>query len=171
MGLVASENITFEEAIAFTQELITKMVEMSEDEKELAVKSLVKSLNGARGFFVSYLTSDNSIADKNTEGIVKGLATSPEIVGDLLVKNIAMSTAMKIYHLRNDDQKMSDSSARVTLRSKDLIHLLNSEVINQKLDKLRNTIKNNQGEYQSFLERFGYDEEQKQEILTVISDI
>ncbi len=169
MSLIANQDISFEEAIAFTQKLIAEMANMTEEEKELAVKSLVNSMNGARGFFVSYLTDDDPIADENSEGIVKGLASSPEIVGDLLVKNIAMSTAMKVYHLRNDDPKMADSSARVTMRSKKLVDLLNLDAIRQKLIKLQNTLINNEGEYQSFLERFGYDAEQKQEILKVIS--
>lgn len=170
MNLVASENISFEEAIAFTQELINKMSNMSEAEKESAIKSLVNSSNGARGFFVTYLTSDNSIVDENSQGVVQGLVTSPKIVGDLLVKNVAMSTAMRVYHLRNDDPKMSKSSARVATRCQKLMNLLNLEIIDQKLDQLKDSIENNQGEYQSFLKRFGYDQEQKQEILTEITE-
>lgn len=168
MSLVASDNITFEEAIAFTEQLISEMPSMSEDEKEIAIKSLVKTNNGARGLFVTYLTSDKAIADQYTTGIINALKTSPEIVGELLVKNVAMSTAMKIYHVRNNDGNMAEKSARVTTRSMQLIKQLDLDVIKQKLEQLKTTITEKQGQYQSFLQRWGYDEEQQQAILAVI---
>jgi len=168
MSLVASDNITFEEAIAFTEQLISEMSSMSEDDKEIAIKSLVKTNNGARGLFVTYLTSDEAIADQYTTGIINALKTSPEIVGELLVKNVAMSTAMKIYHVRNNDGNMAEKSARVTTRSMQLIKQLDLDVIKQKLEQLKTTITEKQGQYQSFLQRWGYDEEQQQAILAVI---
>lgn len=168
MSLIASENITFEEAIAFTEEFIEKIPNMSEQEKELALKSLVKTNTGARGFFVTYLTNENPRVDEFTTGIVQGLASFPEIVGELLVKNMAMSTAMKVYHLRNNDLEMAESSNRVTQRSKKLIEVLNLEIIKTKINQLKNTLETNEGEYQSFIKRFGYDEEQKQAILGTI---
>ncbi len=168
MSLIASDNITFEDAIAFTQQFIEELPSMSEEEKELTLKSLVKTNYGARGFFVTYLTDENPRVDEYTTGIVQGLASFPEIVGELLVKNIAMSTAMKIYHLRNNDPEMAESSNRVTRRSKKLIEALNLETIKTKINQLKNTLETNQGEYQSFVKRFGYDEEQKQAILAVL---
>jgi uncharacterized membrane protein (DUF441 family) len=53
------ESVTFEEAIAFTQSLMSQIEagEVSPSEIRNAIAQLVKSENGARGFFVTYLTS------------------------------------------------------------------------------------------------------------------
>jgi hypothetical protein len=55
---LAPDDISFEDAIAFTQSLLPQMVEtnLSESQIEDAIASLVKTQNGARGFFVTYLT-------------------------------------------------------------------------------------------------------------------
>ena len=63
--LSVSENITFEEAIALTQEIISEIEtgQLSETKIESLIGDLVKSKNGARGFFVSYLTDSRALAD------------------------------------------------------------------------------------------------------------
>ena len=171
MSIIANDKISFEEAIAFTETLMAQMPKMGEEEKKLAISSLVGTNNGARGFFVTYLTSDQAIVEQYTTGVITALQTSPEIVGELLVKNVAMSTAMKVHHLRNNDPEMAEKSARVAKRCSKLIQELDSDLIQEKIAKLKNTIEQEQGEYQSFLKRWGYDQEQKQTIFQAISEI
>jgi hypothetical protein len=165
MNLALNDSISFEEAIAFTQSFLNEIETLTENQKEETIANLVKTENGARGFFVTYLTDERSFIDNPSEGVINGLKIAPEIVGELLVKNVAMSTAMSITHQRNNDQEMRQKSQRVTQRSLKLIQELQSNIITEKIEKLQETIKNNQGEYQEFLERWGYDEEQKQLIL------
>jgi hypothetical protein len=169
-NLGVSAKITFEEALSFTQSLLEKIETMTEAEKEEAIASLVKTENGARGFLVTYLTDDRSLADNPSEGLIKGLKMSPEIVGELLVKNVAMSTAMRITHKRNNDQEMAQNSEIVTKRSLNLIQQLQLDIITEKIVKLQRTIQNQQGEYQEFLERWGYDDEQKELILKTLQN-
>lgn len=164
MSLIAQKNITFEEAIALTEKFIQQIPELSESEKESIVSSLVISENGARGFFVTYLTNENPSVDEKSSGIIAGLKTSPEIVSELLVKNVAMSTAMKITHERNNSLEMVEKSARVTQRSLILISQLSLSQIQEKIELLIKTIKEEKGVYQEFLNRWGYDDEQKQAI-------
>ncbi|BAQ61201.1 hypothetical protein GM3708_1607 [Geminocystis sp. NIES-3708] len=164
MSLIAQKNITFEEAIALTEKFIQQIPELSESEKKSIVSSLVISENGARGFFVTYLTNDNLFVDEKSSGIIAGLKTSAEIVSELLVKNVAMSTAMKITHERNNNLEMAKKSARVAKRSLILIDDLSLSEIEEKIGLLLNTIKNKKGVYQEFLNRWGYDDEQKQAI-------
>lgn len=164
MNLRAEKNITFEEAIALTEKFINEIPQLSELEKEAIVSSLVISENGARGFFVTYLTNDNPLVDKKSSGIVIALETSPEIVSELLVKNVAMSTAMKITHERNNNLKMAEKSARVIQRSLNLINQLSLSQIKEKIELLIKTIQEEKGVYQEFLNRWGYDDEQKQAI-------
>ena len=98
--LLASESITFEGAIALTQSLLSEIEDdrLSQTEIEQAVASLVKTQNGARGFFVTYLTDDRPMADQPSPGVLDALREDPEIVAELLVKNLAMSAAMVVHH-------------------------------------------------------------------------
>ncbi|MGY6530765.1 MAG: hypothetical protein ACXITR_12655 [Cyanobacterium sp.] len=165
MNLIAQENISFESAIALTQEFIRQLPTLDEEKQEEIVTSLVKSANGSRGFFVTYLTHESAVVDNPSNGIIQGLKSAPEIVSELLVKNIAMSSAMKITHMRNNDPEMAESSQKVTQRTKKIVKLCQLEEVKKKVIQLQNTIVNNAGEYQEFLLRWGYDDEQKQAIL------
>lgn len=157
-------NLSFEDALQLTETLIEAMVnkQLKDYEIEEIITTLVDSQNGARGFFVIYLTSDLSLADHPSEGVINALKTSPEIVGELLVKNLAMSSAMAITHRRNNDEEKAQGSEKVSQRTSNLIKQINLELIKEKLVKLRETIINNDGSYQTFLDKWGYDEEQKE---------
>ncbi|MGK7916667.1 MAG: hypothetical protein AB4038_14160 [Prochloraceae cyanobacterium] len=173
MNLTAPESITFEEALAFTQSLLEQIEagKLNEEEIQEAIASLVKSMNGARGFFVTYLTDDRTLADNPSNGVIQALQSSPEIVGELLVKNVAMSTAMAITHRRNNDEKMAKSSDRVSQRTANLIKQFQLNIVVDKLQQLCQSAATGQGNYQDFLQRWGYDEEQRQAIEQVISQL
>ncbi|WP_377475201.1 hypothetical protein [Microcoleus anatoxicus] len=84
--LLASENITFEGAIALTQSLLSEIEadRLSQAQIQQAVASLVNTHNGARGFFVTYLTDDRHLADEPSPGVLDALREAPEIVAELL---------------------------------------------------------------------------------------
>ncbi|MGK7959852.1 hypothetical protein [Crocosphaera sp.] len=157
-------NLSFENALQLTETLIEAMVNkhLKDYEIEEMITTLVNSENGARGFFVIYLTCDLSLPDHPSEGVINALKTSPEIVSELLVKNLAMSSAMAITHRRNNDAEKAKSSEQVCQRTSNLIKQINLELITEKLVNLKETIINNDGSYQTFLDKWGYDEEQKQ---------
>jgi hypothetical protein len=73
-----------------------------------------------------------------------------------------MSTGMSITHKRNGNEEMAEKSQRVTNRCINLIRALNLKLISQKITQLITTINQEKGVYQSFLERWGYDKQQKQ---------
>lgn len=168
MELLAKENISFPEAIAFTESLLENLKNLNDTELKEAIVSLVKTENGARGFFVTDLTNDFSLADSPPKEVIEGLKTSPKIVSELLVKNVAMSTAMAITHRRNNDEEMAKNSQRVTKRCLNLIKELKLDMITEKFTILKANIIKGEGEYQEFLKRWNYDEEQKKAILNVI---
>ncbi|AFZ48373.1 hypothetical protein Cyast_2427 [Cyanobacterium stanieri PCC 7202] len=165
MNLIADKNITFEGAIALTQKFIAEIPDLEDSQQEEIVSSLVQSANGSRGFFVTYLTYDDGVVDNPSSGIIEGLKSSPTMVSELLVKNIAMSTAMKITHQRNNDFDMAESSQKVTQRTKKLVNLCQLEEVRGKIAQMKDTIVNDGGVYEDFLYRWGYDAEQKQAIL------
>jgi len=173
LNLKVPESVSFEEAIAATESLLGQMEngKLTEAEIQESIESLVKSKNGARGFFVTYLTDDRNLADNPTEAVVNALKTSPEIVGELLVKNLAMSAGMSVTHRRNNNETMAKSSQRVTKRNGNLIQLTNLDLVSQELKKMRESALTGEGEYQEFIKRWGYDEEQRKVIEKALSEI
>lgn len=165
-AIPVSPEITFEQAIDLTQSLITQIQreEISEADLEARVTALVRSENGVRGFFVTYLTDERSIADHPSDAIIRGLQSSPEIVAEFLVKNLAMASAMAITHRRNQDEAMALGSERVQIRSIDLIQRTQLAETIRKARKLAESTATGAGEYQAFLDRWGYDSEQRQAI-------
>lgn len=168
-----AQSLSFQDAINATQSLMEKMVnnQLDESEIERALSSIVSSKSGARGFFVPYLTSELTLADNPSSGVINALKTSPEIVGELLVKNLAMSSGMAVTHRRNNDESSALSSERVTRRTANLIDLVNLDLIREELSKLQTTIATGKGEYQDFLNRWGYDRQQQEVIQQAIARI
>jgi hypothetical protein len=169
-----SNALSFEAAIAQTQHLLAQVEtnQYSDLEIEQAIAQLVQTENGARGFFVTYLTDDRAFADQATPGVVKALRASPEIVSELLVKNLAMSSAMAVYHRRQQDDANAQGSDRVRARTAALIsQLANLPLLQEKSQQLLKSAETGMGEYQSFLERWGYDAEQRQVIQTAFQQV
>ena len=168
-----AESLSFPQAIALTQSLM-KQIEagkLNEDEIERQVASILKNKDGGRGFFVSYLTSDMSLADKPSMGIISGLKSSTELVSQLLIKNLAMSSAMIITHSRNNDLDNAEGSQKVHRRTKNLLEQLSSQENKEQLLELQRAIKTGNGKYQSFLKRWNYDVEQQKAIAEAIIDV
>ena len=171
-SLLASESITFEAAIALTQSLLTEIEasRLSQAEIEQAVASLVKTQNGARGFFVTYLTDDRQEADKPSPGVLDALRDAPEIVAELLVKNLAMSAAMVVYHSRHHREEMAIGSARVQARSHHLIQTLQMPACQTLAEQMLESLRTQEGEYEVFFQRWGYDGEQKDAIGSAVRE-
>ncbi|MBE9044196.1 hypothetical protein IQ255_07250 [Pleurocapsales cyanobacterium LEGE 10410] len=162
--------LSFNQAIAATQSLMNEINtnKLSEDEIEQRISSILTSKDSARGFFATYLTSNMSLADYPSSGVINGLKSSAKVVSQLLVKNLAMSSAMVVTHIRNSDQSNVEGSQKVCRRTSDLIQKINLESVKNELQKLQNTIITEKGFYQDFLERWGYDAEQRTAIQKAI---
>jgi hypothetical protein len=167
------ESISFSEAIAATQSLMNQINshKLREVEVQQRVSSMLSSKNGGRGFFVAYLTSNMSLADNPCRGVLNGLKSAAEMSSELLVKNLAMSSAMVITHRHNNDSENVAGSEKVCRRTSNLIQQLNLQLIQKKLREMQNTIKNGSGKYQDFIERWDYSSEQKKAIQDAISKL
>lgn len=167
------ENVTFEEAIGITQRLLSQIEagDLSEAEIKATIGNLVQTQNGARGFFVTYLSDPRSLADRPSEAIIHALESSGEIVAELMVKNAAMSSAMVVHHRRNQNEEMAASSERVRSRSVHLIQALNIPSLQPMVQQLIESAKTGVGDYQSFLERWGYDAEQREAIVHALASV
>jgi len=160
--------ITFENAIQQTQDLLSKIQSLDTDTITQKLTELVSTENGARGFFVTYLTSDLSHTEYPSLEVITALKTSPIFVNELLVKNLAMSTAMVIYHRSQGDKENAQGSEKVQEKTGQLIKQLLSPALGEKLQQLATSLNTGQGEYQAFLELWGYDNCQRQAIAEII---
>ena len=157
------DSVTFEQAIALTQTLLADIEQQQLTEAAIgaAITALVSSRNGARGFFVAYLTGDSVLADQPCEPILAALRSPSAEVADLLVKNLAMSTAMIMTHTRNQDPDLAAGSARVQRRADRLIRWLQSPSVQARLQTFLSTLAAGDGADRAFLTRWGYDAEQR----------
>lgn len=156
---------TFQEAMAISAENIRlwESGELSDAVLADRVGQLVRDRDGARGFFVVSLTGDSPLMDRLPEDLVLQLLLAGMGVVDLTVRNLAMSTAMAVHHQRQNDQTMLDGSLRVKRRSRDLLVQLDPLLVKEKLESMLAGL-DGEGEEQAFYERWGYDEEQRQQI-------
>ena len=166
-------NIKFDQAIDLTQLFLVqlKQNELTSDQVLDFVSTLMQTANGARGFFVTYLTAQDPICEEPQPEIIAALHAHPEIAADLLVKNVAMSTAQQLYHQRRNDLEMVASSATVAARTTEIIQQLKLPQIQDMCRELVDTIHNGSGSYSEFLTRWGYDDEQKNSIAHVVSSL
>lgn len=171
--LKVPEQVTFEQAIDLTESLLFQVEggEREDSETAAVIGDLVKTENGARGFFVTYLTSEVSIADNPSKPIVQALRSHPEVVAELLVKNLAMSSAQAVFHRRNEKEEMAKGSERVCKRTARLIELVELPSVYERSQKLLETIATGEGSYKAFLERWGYDAEQRQVIAQALKQV
>ncbi len=171
--LFVPDQLKFDEAIDLTQSFLTQLKQHQLTSSQILdfVSELIQTANGARGFFVTYLTAPAPICDAPQPEIIAAIAAHPEIAADLLVKNIAMSTAQQLYHQRQNNTEMMASSAIVAARTTKIIKALNLPQIQAMCQELVSTIEAGAGSYTEFLTRWGYDDQQKQSIGQVVSQL
>jgi hypothetical protein len=172
----AFENLTFEAAIALTQTLLDQMESgaLADSDIEQTIANLVNTENGARGFFVTYLSDPRAVGDYPSLAVITALKASPAIVAELLVKNLAMSSAMGVTHRRNQNQQLANGSDRVRSRTATLIQALLTDglpSLRSKLQALDNSVQTSSGDYEPFLQRWGYDQEQRNVIQDAIRNV
>ncbi|MEB3274788.1 MAG: hypothetical protein ACO4CG_12000 [Prochlorothrix sp.] len=164
---------SFESAISQARTFLDRLQAGSLPETDITeiVAALVGTVAGARGFFVVYLTDERSLLDQPQAAVMKGLRQHPEVVGDLLVKNLAMSSAMALHHQRNNDGVIALKSQRASRRAATLIQTLELDNTGSRLEQLQATIAAGRGQYTDFLNRWGYDAEQQQAIAEAIAPL
>ena len=119
---------------------------------------LIKTIEGARGFFVVSLSIDCPLMDRFPDALIFQLRSSGERVVDLTVKNLAMSSAMIITH-RNNKNPQEIQSERIKIRCIELLKRLDSTKVKKRLDVLMEATKGN-GKDLKFLNKWGYNDEQ-----------
>lgn len=119
-------------------------------------------------FFVTYLTDSRPQPTWLKAAVVAALEPGSAIASELLLKNLAMSTAMILTHQRQQNLEMAENSARVQTRTIELIQQLNSPAVGEQGQQLRQGLTQGEGNYAAFLKRWGYDQEQLQAIEQIL---
>jgi hypothetical protein len=145
--------------------------ELSDEVIADRVGELVASRDNARGFFVVSLAGDCPLMDRLPEPLVLQLRAAGEGVVDLSVRNLAMSTAMVLQHGRNGDAGQQAGSERVQSRCIELLRLLEPGAVKQRLETLLQAAAEGGGDDLAFLERWGYDDEQRQAIAAAVEAV
>jgi hypothetical protein len=160
---------TFQQAMEIAAQWLNLWGEGQLSDEVLAdrLAELVGSRDGARGFFVVSLAGDWPLMDRLPDPVVLVLRQAGDGVVDLSVRNLAMSTAMALHHQRNGDAAQHGRSERVQLRCTDLLRLLEPVAVKQRLETLLAATAGS-GEDVAFLDRWGYDAEQKAAIAEAV---
>jgi len=164
--------IGFREAMALASQWLEEWEqdELSDEVLGERVGDLVASRDGARGFFVVAMAGEGPLMDRMPETVIQRLRLAGEGVVDLTARNLAMSTAMALHHGRNQDKVAALASQRVSERSCALLRLLEPNLVKLRLESL---LAGTRGEGQDveFLERWGYDDEQREQIAAAIEAV
>ena len=132
--------------------------EISDEVISDRIGELIKTIEGARGFFVVSLSIDCPLLDRFPDALIFQLRSSGETVVDLTVKNLAMSSAMIITHQKNNNPQEIQSQ-RIKVRCIELLKRLDSNQVKKRLDLLIDAIKG-KGPDLKFLKRWNYNDEQ-----------
>ena len=146
--------------------------ELSDEVFAERVSELIETPEGARGFFVISLASDCAVLDRLPESLVMQLRKKGEGVVDLVVRNLAMSSAMAIHHERQANSNQQAGSERVIARCIELLRILEPTSVKLRLERLlKATVGEGEGEDVKFLKNHSYDQEQKEAIALNINSI
>lgn len=173
--------ISFQGAIALTERLLAQVVagQLTAAEVEYAIAQLVKTVDGARGFFVAYLTDDRAIAATPIGAVVAAIETVPGVTVDLLVKNLVMAAAMALTHERQGNPEMAAQSRRTSDQSAVLLRCLlapDGAAVAQTraiavLTAMDESLRTEAGDYGEFLRKWRYDEAQRTVMRTAIAAV
>ncbi len=153
--------LTFEQAITATENLLSR-TDLSPTALESAIAELLQTYNGARGFWVAYLTGDWELGDYTP--LINALRAIPEPSAELMVKNVAMSTAMAIAHQRSGDLDSARSSQKVAQRSLKVLQMWQSDTAKAIAQAMYDSAVGKGDAYAEFLAKWGYDAEQRAKI-------
>jgi hypothetical protein len=173
ISAAAAAPLGFAQAIEITGRWLAawEAGELSEEVLADRVAQLVASRDGARGFFVVALAGDSPLLDRLPEPLLLQLRRAGAPLIDLTARNLAMSSAMAVAHGRGGDRQQRAGSERVQARATELLRQLEPGGVRQRLETLLAAARDQQGEDVAFLERWGYDAEQRQGIVAAIEAV
>lgn len=145
------------------------------------VSAMLRTSNGARGLFVSLLSDDRiPLADRELSSEFVDVLTLPdaseeerETVRVLITKNVVMSTAMIVYYRRRGDEEQRAGSQLTSERATRVAKacMKKDEGLSVTVREMLKGAEEGEGEFVEFLNKWGYDDEQKREAVRLLKEI
>ena len=162
---------SFTQAINISAQWCKEWEEELLSEEVLAdrVAELIKTKNGLRGFF-AYALSDQDcyLLDKLPFSVVFKLQEGGNDVVEIVVKNLIMSSAQIVVHLREKNFEYKSNSENISERCKNILRTLETKLVANAINQI---IKNLDNLGNSFDNSKKYDDKQKEFIKHQILDI
>ena len=163
--------ITFTQAINISAQWCKEWGEDLLSEEVLAdrIAELIKTRTGLRGFF-AYALSDKDcfLLDKLPFSLIYKLNECGDVVVDIVLKNLIMSSAQIIIHRRDNNREYGITSENISSRCKAILRLLETKSVTKSVNQVLRNL-DNMGN--SFNNSEKYDSEQKEFIKKQIFDI
>ena len=142
---------------------------LSEEVLSDRIAELIKTRNGLRGFF-AYALSDKDclLLDKLPFSLIYKLNEGGDVVVDIVVKNLIMSSAQIIIHRRDNNHEYEITSENISDRCKAILKMLETNAVTKSVNQVFGNL-DNMGN--SFNKSVKYDSEQKEFIKKQILDI
>tara|TARA_Y100001978_G_C23648373_1_gene412035 strand:- start:689 stop:1216 length:528 start_codon:yes stop_codon:yes gene_type:complete len=168
---INTEEPTFIQAINISRDWCIEWEKDLLSEEVLAdrIYELIKTKNGMRGFF-AYALSNNecTLLDKLPNSLIYKLRERGEILVEIILKNLIMSSAQIINHRKNKNIEYAEISNHISNRCIDLLKILDTKLVTTKVNELISGL-DNMGN--SFDPTIKYSEEQKDFIREKIQEI
>jgi hypothetical protein len=103
--------------------------------------------------------------------LVDLVAAGPAVLSELLVKNLAMSTAMALTHERQNHPEGAAGSRQVQRRSLTFLRALLGPALHTRLATLQAAALGEANADTDFLRKWGYDEAQRAAIAQVLTPL
>ena len=165
------KEVSFTQAINISAKWCKEWGEDLLSEEVLAdrIAELIKTRTGLRGFF-AYALSDKDcfLLDKLPFSLIYKLNECGDVVVDIVLKNLIMSSAQIIIHRRDNNHKYEITSENISSRCKAILRLLQSKLVTNSVNQVLRDL-DNMGN--SFDNSVKYDSEQKEFIKRQIFDI
>jgi hypothetical protein len=141
--------------------------ETSISEAKTQLEELLRTSNGARGFFVSFLTGHSKLSQNVPPEFLDEFKVHADLVYDLLIKNVVMSASTGYANLLAGEADTARKSLAVSEKTMAIIKGLRDpamvkiiDLMIESIDILLNGAKDAESMYCQFLRRWGYDKAQ-----------
>tara|TARA_B100000212_G_C27332445_1_gene515269 strand:+ start:654 stop:1181 length:528 start_codon:yes stop_codon:yes gene_type:complete len=168
---INKKNPTFIQSINITKEWCEEWESDLLSDEILAdrIAELIRTKNGARGFF-AYTLSDNNctLLDKLPTSLIFKFREQGESIVEITLKNLIMSSAQTFNHEKNVNLNYAEMSKNISERCICLLRELDTALVTKKVNESINDL-DNMGN--SFDKTIKYNASQKEFILKNIRNI
>ena len=114
---------------------------LSEEVLADRIAELTKTRNGLRGFFAYALSDKNCfLLDKLPFSLIYKLNEGGDVVAEIVVKNLIMSSAQIIIHRRDNNHEYEITSENIADRCKAILRLLETKSVAKSINKVLNDL-------------------------------